>query len=301
MEPEPRARYRPLLASAFSSHVAAARAPELELAARRAVAMLDGARPRFILATLAHGSLVALLTGLAADSPGAVRLTSTITSLPVSRLPPLRRRRAARHLHDAVECLREVSIADDSSFAGRLLAEDPDALADETLACNLVYITRMAARDVAGLLHWLLWELARYPPRWEDQPEHLVLETLRLHQSEYLYRRAETDVEHDGVRLERGAVLRVCVAESHRDPELFDRPDEFVPERFAGDPAPRPFAPFGGPDNACIAAGTTMAVARAFVLALREAEIRVIRDGPPMFDGYHWRPSRGFRVSISER
>jgi cytochrome P450 len=300
MEPENRARYRPLIASAFSSRVAAARAPELERESRQAVRALDRARPRPVLFGLALRCLVALLIGLAADSRDATRLTSLIGSLPASRLPPVRRRRAERRLHDAVDLLREVSTAGDSSFAGRLLAEDSDVLADETLACNLVYITRTASGDVAGLLHWVLWELARLARPWNDQPEHLVLETLRLHQSEYLYRRAEADFEHDGVKLARGGVLRICVAESHRDPKLFDRPDEFVPERFARDPAPHPFAPFGGPQNSCIAAAIALSIARAFVVALGEVDLRVLADGRPMFDGAHWRPGRRFRVAISE-
>ena len=300
MEPENRARYRPLVASAFSSRVAAARAPELETESRRAVRALDVARPRPVLFGLALRSLVALLTGLEADSPEATRLTHLIGSLPASRLPPVRRRRAERRLHDAVDLLRTVSTAGDWGFAGRLLAEDHDALADETLARNLVYITRLASGDVAGLLHWLLWELARLARPWNEQPEHLVLETLRLHQSEYLYRRAEADFEHDGVKVARGDVLRICVAESHRDPTLFDRPDEFVPGRFARDPAPHPFAPFGGPRNSCVATGTALAIARAFVVALAEVDVRVLDDGRPMFDGAHWRPGRRFRVAISE-
>jgi cytochrome P450 len=300
MKPENRARYRPPVAYAFSARVAAARAPELATESRRAVRALDSARPRPVLLGLALRSLVALLTGLAADSRDAVRLTQMIGSLPVSRLPPVRRRRAERRLHDAVDLLREVSTAGDSSFAGRLLAVDPEALADQTLACNLVYITRTASGDVAGLLHWVLWELARLARPWNAQPEHLVLETLRLHQSEYLYRRAEADFEHDGVKVERGGVLRICVAESHRDPTVFERPDEFVPERFARDPAPHPFAPFGGPENSCVAAGTALTIARAFVVALGEVDLRVLDDGRPIFDGAHWRPARRFRVAISE-
>lgn len=300
MGSENRARYRPLLTSAFSSRVAAARMPELEAESRRTVSALDGERPRPVLVGLALRSLVALLTGTTCDSPAAARLTSLIGGLPASRLPPVRRRRAQRRLQDAVELLREVSTAGESSFAGRLLTVDPDALADETLACNLVYITRMASGDVAGLLHWVLWELSRYPRPWRAQPEHLVLETLRLHQSEYLYRRAEVDFEHAGIRLERGGALRICVAESHRDPRLFDRPDEFVPERFARDPAPHPFAPFGGPENSCIAAGTALAIARAFVVALSQVDVSVLDDGRPMFDGAHWRPGRRFRVAVSK-
>jgi cytochrome P450 len=209
-------------------------------------------------------------------------------------------RRVERRLREAVDLLRAVSTAGDSGFAPRLLAADPDALADEILACNLVYITRMASGDVTGLLHWVLWELARFERPWNEPPEHLVLETLRLHQSEYLYRRAEADFAYDGIQLERGRVLRICVAESHRDPKLFDRPDEFVPDRFARDPAPHPFAPFGAHDKSCIAARTALTIARSFVVALRDVELRVLHDGRPMFDGAHWRPGRRFRVAISE-
>ena len=60
----------------------------------------------------------------------------------------------------------------------------------------------------------------------------IVMETLRLEQSEYLYRETTRDIEHKGVVIPRGWLVRLCVRESHQDPAIFANPDVFDPDRF---------------------------------------------------------------------
>jgi enediyne biosynthesis protein E7 len=206
-----------------------------------------------------------------------------------------------------VDVLRRRCGPGDTSFAGVLLSEQADALADETLARNLVYAVRTGGSDLGSFLHWLVWELARSPD-WLERAaegrdaEAIVHETLRLHQSEYLYRQAERLVEDAGVSLPRGGLLRLCVAESHRDQAVFRNPERWDPGRFlAGRPPMEAYMPFGAPGTSCVGAAMSIVVARAFVRSLSAYRVTVAADGPHEHDGWHWRPSSRFRVSLAPR
>ena len=59
-----------------------------------------------------------------------------------------------------------------------------------------------------------------------------VRETLRLRQSEYIYRKVLDDIPVEDFVIPKGWLLRVCVRESHRDPLLFENPNGFNPDRF---------------------------------------------------------------------
>jgi cytochrome P450 len=126
-----------------------------------------------------------------------------------------------------------------------------------------------------------------------------VHETLRLHQSEYLYRRAERRLAVDGHRLRRGSLLRLCVAESHRDPQVFPDPERWDPTRFVDARPPREeYMPFGAPGTSCLGAALAVQVARMFVIKLSTYRLGVAVDGPHEHDGWHWRPSGRFRVTL---
>ncbi|XP_056689022.1 geraniol 8-hydroxylase-like [Spinacia oleracea] len=64
----------------------------------------------------------------------------------------------------------------------------------------------------------------------------IVKETLRLHPSAPLLlpRKVEKDVEIDGFQLPKGAMLIVNAWAIGRDPNNWDDPDSFIPERFMG-------------------------------------------------------------------
>lgn len=59
------------------------------------------------------------------------------------------------------------------------------------------------------------------------------------------------------------------------------------------------YAPFGMLNHACLGASTTVRLAETFVLELsRGYDLELVRDGPPVHDGYHWRPSFRHRVTL---
>ena len=94
-------------------------------------------------------------------------------------------------------------------------------------------------------------------------------------------------------------MLRVCVAESHRDGSVFPEPERFDPARFLDGRRPREeFMPFGAPGTSCPGAAVSIAVARVFVRELSAFRVTVAADAPPEHDGWHWRPSSRFRVAL---
>jgi cytochrome P450 len=111
------------------------------------------------------------------------------------------------------------------------------------------------------------------------------------------YRRLATELE---------AILRHGAAQAldaHRDPEVFSNPASFDPDRFAGRRLSRyEYSPFGRLEHRCIGETLTIELASSFVARLCNGyDWSVVRDGPPEFNRYHWRPSERFRVRLEPR
>lgn len=158
----------------------------------------------------------------------------------------------------------------------------------------------------ATLLSWALKELMEHPEHWarlaaevdarlgrdrafeyEDMREMpflaaVVQETLRLHPPvSVVVREATRPVElrrsaGEGggtVRLEAGDSVTVSVNQIHHDADLWERPEEFVPGRWLGDPAPRrrhpaAFLPFVMGPRSCIGSKFAELEARAVLCRL---------------------------------
>ena len=104
----------------------------------------------------------------------------------------------------------------------------------------------------------------------------------------------------------RGWLLRICVAESHRLPGVFERPDEFDPERHRGRRyTPDELSPFGLDLHACLGARMTLLVGRIFARALvEEFDLDVLASGPKERANrhwHHWEPSARFRIALRPR
>lgn len=199
-----------------------------------------------------------------------------------------------------------------SCLLGALLRTDPDALADRTVLGNLIYIMQITWGDVTGLLLWVLKMLSDHP-EWRarlaregsrDLATRVVLETLRLEQSESRYRRALADIELDGFRIPKGWLVRMCIRESHRDAAVFENPLAFDPDRFAARSYTRAqYAPFGAFRLACIGESITSAAAARFALELTGGfEWEVVEDGAPQLSSWvHNAPHPRLSVRLAPR
>ena len=199
-----------------------------------------------------------------------------------------------------------------SCFLAALARSDPAALKDRTILGNLVYIMQITWGDVTGLLLWVFkmlsdnpeWKerLAKEPSR--DLATRIVLETLRLEQSESRYRRTTSDLTLDGFRIPKGWLVRMCIRESHRDETVFPDARVFDPDRFCGRAFTRgEYAPFGAFRLACIGEDITKAVAGTFALELACGfDWRVVEDGPARISSWvHNAPSPRLSVAMTAR
>lgn len=210
---------------------------------------------------------------------------------------------------------------DDTSIWGRALNLRPETRTDPTAIANLLVLLDASRDSIGGLLTWVLKNLAEHPPalerlRLESDPattrlnggrvDHIVLETLRLAQSEYVYRRVTRPFDLNGFRVPSGWFIRICVAEAHRRDPPFDRPTIFDPTRFETRRfSPDEFSPFGLDHHACLGAQLTMFMGRLLIeVVARDFELRLVADAPPERENRHWshwRPGAGVRIAFSAR
>lgn len=331
MSPVDHARYKPIFRQAFAEEAVGECTPHFREVARAAVAELasDAARdpgrpvdPRPMLGRITVRSYARLFFGVQPDTGDCDLVESALLEPgPLYALPgPWDRRfgelREAAATLAAMVRAKSVDLDDPSvarSFLGRLVRADPSAVDDPNVLLNLVFLFATGSRDVTGLLQWIV-KLLGENPVWitsvrssnGDLDRRIVMETLRLAQSEYITRRVLRSFEVDGYRVPKDWWLRVCVNESHRDPAVFASPETFDPDRFAGRRYTTvEYAPFGMFEHACLGVPATHALAGAFVREYCDLDWTVCEDGDPEYDGFHWMPSRRLRVkrarSLDER
>jgi cytochrome P450 len=103
--------------------------------------------------------------------------------------------------------------------------------------------------------------------------EAVLLEAMRLYPPAWsIGREALVDVEIGGYRLPKGSTLFISQWVVHRDPALFEAPERFQPERWAGDAQRRlprfAYFPFGGGPRICIGNRFAMMEATLILAAL---------------------------------
>ncbi|MGX1546109.1 cytochrome P450 [Streptomyces adustus] len=210
---------------------------------------------------------------------------------PFDRAPTpgnLRFQRARARLRQTVADVIASHRADGSDhqdlLSALLLAEEPDdpqdgpgALSDGEIADQVVTFFIAGTETTAGLLSWVLYELARHPdiqdrlhahvtqvlagrpPRAVDVPEltyltQVITEALRLHAITWLVTRTVTeDTKLGGTRLPAGTTLALSQYAVHWNPRIHPRPRDFDPDRWTEQPPDRAsFIPFGSGPRRCI-------------------------------------------------
>ncbi len=339
MPSELHARYRAILRTAIAPAVVDECEPVIVAAVEAALRRLATASARPDVAgvgalpyldELVFRVFTRLFFGIAPESPDAERLRALYPVIDFRNPTGASPRAIETALQEITEVIRRQRAratrpargeALPRAFLFELQRELPDALDDVTVMRNLIYILHTGANDVIGLLHWVLKILSQHPawvlrlrlereagrpaggPGVESLASRIVSECLRLEQSENVNRGANADVRFGGYLIPKGWLVRVCVRESHRNPDVFPDPDRFDPDRFLARRYSRAeYSPFGLPPRPCLGDHVTRIVARAFVTELAEYDCEVMSDGPREFSGFqHWAPSPAFRTRLVRR
>ena len=201
------------------------------------------------------------------------------------------------------------------TLLGEVISREADALSDPVTMINLIYLMETTSLDVVGLLMWLLKHGAENPQYLnelrsvgEDSGplslvDRMVSESVRLEQSEYLHRYAIGDIRFRGLVIPKGWMVHVCIHESHRDPQIFEDPDAYNPDRFLDSHHRADYAPFGIGGRACIGVPLTREISRCLYEKLAVGyELSIVEDGPRELSVQrHWAPSSSMKLKLQAR
>lgn len=273
--------------------------------------------PEPIVRRVVHAALVQVLLGLDSteftDSPDRTDLEFVqefrrFADLPLHGFGSARTRRSLDSLEVMVRRLGERAKSHEAPVSVlRNLTLLDDSMPDRTVSDNLMYMLAIGSANTSALALWSLQHLGENPAMLDKMRSGsrgiisaVLNETLRLSQSEYVYRRVLHDTVFDGFTLREGWLVRICVAESHRDPEHFECPvhftDRFVDERFPS----TVFSPFGLDRHACNSANLALSVvARLLEVMVNDPNI-VIEPSSSRRREFrhwsHWRPGADLRL-----
>ncbi len=150
-----------------------------------------------------------------------------------------------------------------------LQARDEEGLemTDEELRDELVTLLLAGHETTATSVAWAIERLVRHPEKLarlqreideggEEYLNGVVNETLRVRPVvPIVTRQLQAEMTIGGRRLPAGTLVAPCIYLTNRNPRIYERPDEFLPERFV-DATPETFSwiPFGGGIRRCIGA-----------------------------------------------
>ncbi len=337
MDDQAHSRYGPLFMKALAAKNLAGLTPSISIICKQSLSQMSqdfadpgrgAVAPGPYCKQLAFDALAVTLFGLRKDMPEyheMIKVYSSFKSYSVASPASAKTLRSLDRLRQflfAWSADLPLSVPHDlrSCTLRELQKIDPE-MPDGVCIDNLLFIQKIASANVAGLLLWIFKMLADNP-EWierirlaDDHPsaegekalaDRVVDETLRLAQSEYLYRVLTEDVSFEGYTLPRGWLVRLCVWESHRSCPSFDHPEQFNPDRFAGrEFRTDEYAPFGYGKHACNGAQLARLIAREFTRILSsDFQFEAESEGPEERDfrhWSHWRPSSNFKVRLTQR
>ncbi|MEU8890774.1 cytochrome P450 [Streptomyces sp. NPDC048442] len=144
----------------------------------------------------------------------------------------------------------------DVAVAGAGPSADPGQVAE-------VYLSFLFATvgSIGFALGWSVYLAGTHPATADDEPAWIVREALRLWPVAWLFARTPSRV-HELADVTAGPrdEVNVCLYLVHRHPRHWERPDEFVPHRWAAPPHEPAFMPFGFGTHSCAGATVTMSL-----------------------------------------
>lgn len=156
----------------------------------------------------------------------------------------------------------------------------------DTTASSLIFAVDSIARDLRVQEEVAKESELNY--KESKYAQAVYKESLRLYPSAYfLPRQCAQDDEIDGVKMKAGSNVFISIRHIHRNPEVYDRPNDFIPERFLEKPKhTHGFLPFGGGPRVCI--GEPLAIMEATVVLKKLCErylLEPVNPDPPEIEG----------------
>lgn len=198
-----------------------------------------------------------------------------------------------------------------------------DPLTDREVRDEVLTTFVAAYETTASALTWILYLLACYPdiqrrvreevrapaadghrePRGGAFLDCVINESMRLFPpSPTIPRQARKDALIGSAEVPKGTFVMLNVAAIHRDPAVYERPDEFIPERFLnGTLGKGKYLPFGAGAHMCIGKGFAMMEMGMFLAdVLGRFEVS-LRDpvGPEPKALITLRPRDGFGLTLA--
>lgn len=230
-----------------------------------------------------------------------------------------RRREAGGDTGDLLSLLLEARYEDGSRMSDERIRDEVLTLAlagHETTSINLAFCFHLLARhpEAEAALHRELDAvLGGREPTVEDlsalhYTESVVKESLRLYPPAWsISREALDEDEIAGWRVPAGAMVVMNPWTVHRDARLFEEPEAFRPERWAGGLEQRlprfAWFPFGGGPRLCIGSSFALMESR-LVLAMVAQRFRFERvpgDEVELLASITLRPKHGVKVRLRAR
>lgn len=330
MRGDPHQRYRRILMQALKAARVAAHDPEFRQVIREELGRLavgrDSPPPRehirAALREITTAMMLKIIFGVSRGTPAFAELKGYYRQFGPAAPPhaiDAHQRGVFADLRRCVDRMRQRAKTNaDTVDAACMLRHLIDAgLDDDTALGNLIFLFEPAHFDLYSLWHWLLRyiggdrcvaerilsALVANPEQAERQIRAIILETLRLNQSEVLYRQAASDISFDGFLIPKDQVVRICVWEAHKDEKSFPQPFAFSPDRFLErDFDIDQFAPFGMDKHRCIGADVTLELSALFLAELlKNFTCELVSDGPPQMGQYHWEPGQDVTLVFTTR
>ncbi|MBK3577537.1 cytochrome P450 [Streptomyces sp. MBT65] len=200
---------------------------------------------------------------------------------PASRL--LFRRRALSVLHGEVRARRRelTGPRDPRDLLDVVVGESEPGADPKDLAEVYLSFLFAAVGSVGFALGWSVYLLGTHPDSPAAKPSWVVREALRLWPVAWLFARTPSRAQDlGGTAVTPRDRLAVCTYLVHRHPGYWERPDEFVPERWAQAPPDPAYLPFGHGPHTCAGATVTMRLLEDLVeLITRDRRLTVTHDG----------------------
>ena len=203
------------------------------------------------------------------------------------------------------------------SLLVRTRHEDGSPLPEQEIRDELLTLMMAGYETTTGALAWSLERLMRNPEPMRklreelagdgpgDYMEATIKEALRIRPVVPMVARRLVESQHIGSHtFPAGTVLMVSIYLIHTDPEVFEDPEEFRPERFLVEDEDQVWIPFGGGTRRCLGASfaqVEMKVALSEILSRFELEAVGRRDEDFKRKRFTFSPSRGAAAKVAGR